>query len=63
LKRRRKRDKALETAGEVAADAGVTAMFEFPPVGIAVGIVAGIGVLGFLAWRGFSRMSDKKNTG
>lgn len=59
MARRRKRDKGLEVAGDVAAEAGVTALLEFPPVAIAVGLVAGVGVLGFLAWKGLSQTRDR----
>lgn len=63
--RRRKRDAFLDEAvgggAEVGVEVGVSALAEFPPVALACGVVVGIGLLGFLAWKGFSRIGEKKN--
>ena len=59
MARWRRRDKGLEAAGDFAAEAGVAALFEFPPVAIAVGVIAGVGFLGFLVWKSLSQRRDR----
>jgi hypothetical protein len=51
----RKRDELLE--------AGFSALAEFPPVAVACGVIAGVGLRGFLAWKGLARLTEKKNLG
>ncbi|WP_165184796.1 hypothetical protein [Caulobacter soli] len=64
---RRKRDDFLgEVVGggvEVGVEAGFAALAEAPPVAIIVGAVAGVGFLGFLAWKTFAHYSGKKIRG
>jgi hypothetical protein len=65
--RRRKRDELLGDVVGVGADVGVEAGFsalaEFPPVAVVCGVVVGVGLLGFLAWKGLARLAEKKNLG
>lgn len=65
--RRRKRDDLLgEVVGggaEVGVEAGFAALAEAPPVAIIVGTVAGLGFLGFLAWKTFAHYGGKKIRG
>ncbi|WP_089925371.1 hypothetical protein [Caulobacter sp. UNC279MFTsu5.1] len=65
--RRRKRDEFLgEVVGggaEVGVEAGFAALAEAPPVAIIVGAVAGLSVLGFLAWKTFAHYDGKKIRG
>jgi hypothetical protein len=67
LDQRRKRDERLEdVAGvgvEVGVEAGFTALAEVPPVAAIVCVVAGIGLVGFLAWKGLSGLAAKKSAG
>ena len=62
---RRKRDEFLgnvvEVGAEAGVDAGISALAEFPPAAVVAGVIAGVGLLGFPAWKGFSRISEKKN--
>lgn len=63
----RKRDDFLgEVAGggaEVGVEAGFAALAEAPPVAAVIAVTAGVGLLGFLAWKSFSRLTAKKNIG
>lgn len=65
--RQRKRDDLLGEVGggvaEVGIEAGFAALAEAPPVAIIVGAVAGVGFLGFLAWKTFAHYNDKKIRG
>ncbi|WP_157223702.1 hypothetical protein [Caulobacter sp. AP07] len=64
---RRKRDELLGdvvgVGAEVGVEAGFSALAEFPPIAVACGVIAGVGLLGFLAWKGLARPTEKKNLG
>jgi hypothetical protein len=65
--RRRKRDEFLgdvvDGGAEVRVEAGVSVLAEFPPVAVACGVIAGVGLLGFLAWKSFALLTEKKKAG
>jgi hypothetical protein len=62
--RKRKRDDFLGEVVGGGAEVGVeAALAEFPPAAVAIGVVAGLGLLGFLAWKGLARATEKKNIG
>lgn len=67
MDQRRKRDAFLGEVGGAGAEAGVEAGFaalaEAPPVAAVVAVVVGVGVLGFLAWKSFSLLTEKKFNG
>lgn len=65
--RRRKRDDFLDEAlgggVEVGVETGFAALAEAPPVAVVVGVVAGVGLLGFLAWKSFALLTKNKIKG
>jgi hypothetical protein len=65
--RRRKRDdflgEALGGGVEAGIEAGFAALAEAPPVAVVVGLVAGVGLLGFLAWKSFGFLAENKIKG